>query len=244
MAQKHKFKLSSTPGTSYSDVEALFRDLKNRDPKIQHLWSHQADVIRAYHKIIENSDIAFELPTGSGKTLIGLLIAEWRRIILKQRAAYLCPTRQLAYQVGKQALEYGIKGVVLVGPQSQYPAAEFSEYASSNAIAITTYSSVFNINPRIDNPQTIIFDDAHAGENYVARMWSLLISRLDKRDLFDQTINLFSDELPDYLLSTLRDDDADPDQRQSVDLLPGPRLLKQKEKLVDLLDASTKETDL
>jgi hypothetical protein len=29
------------------DPESLFRDMKSRDPQIQHLWAHQADMLRA-----------------------------------------------------------------------------------------------------------------------------------------------------------------------------------------------------
>lgn len=42
------------------------------------LWLHQGDVIRAYAEHHQDTqDLALELPTGSGKTLPGLLIAEW-----------------------------------------------------------------------------------------------------------------------------------------------------------------------
>src|SRR5947209_5119306 len=102
-----KLKLSSPSGGKPDNPEALFRDLKSRSPQIQHLWSHQADILRAYHKEVGQKDVALELPTGTGKTLVGLLIAEWRRIALGERAVYLCPTRQLARQVGLRAIEYG-----------------------------------------------------------------------------------------------------------------------------------------
>jgi len=244
MTKKFPFKLSSTSSTTYPDAEALFRDLKNRDPKIQHLWSHQADILREYHKSLGETDIALELPTGAGKTLVALLIAEWRRLMLKQRVAYLCPTRQLAHQVGHKASEYGIKAHVLVGPQNQYHAGHFAEYASASAIAVTTYSGLFNTNPKIDRPETIVFDDAHAGENYIAKMWSLNISRSDSKTLFDQIVDLFGPELPDYLVGILKDDAADPYQRQSVEMLPTPRFLQKLQPLTDLLDATTQGTDL
>lgn len=244
MKKTFTFKLSNTTSTVYSDAEALFRDLKNRDQKIQHLWSHQADILREYHKGKNNSDIALELPTGAGKTLVGLLIAEWRRLTLKQRVAYLCPTRQLAHQVGNKAFEYGIKAHVLVGPQNHYPAGQFAEYSSASAIAITTYSGLFNTNPKIDLPETILFDDAHAGENYIAKMWSINISRSENKTLFDQVVDLYTSELPDYLISYLKDDSASPYQRQSVEMLPSPRFLQKLQPLTDLLDASTPGTDL
>lgn len=233
-----KFRLSSTSLTGIADAEVLFRDLKNRDPRIQHLWSHQADIIREYHKAIDHTDIALELPTGTGKTLVGLLIGEWRRLTLGERVVYLCPTRQLAHQVVTKAAEYGIKTHVFVGPQNQYAPAHFSAYASANAIAVTTYSGLFNTNPKIDNPETIILDDAHAGENYIARMWSISISRFEHRDLYDQVIDLYEDELPDYLIPDLLDDDASPYQKRNLDLLPGPRFARKIQGLTDLIDAS------
>jgi len=232
-----EFKLSGTSPTGIADAEVLFRDRKSRDPKIQHLWSHQADIIREYHKAIDHKDIALELPTGTGKTLVGLLIAEWRRLTLGERVVYLCPTRQLAHQVGTKAAEYGITAYVLVGPQSQYVPSHFSAYASAKAIAVTTYSGLFNTNPKIDNPETIILDDAHAGENYIAKMWSISISRFRHRDLYDQVVDLYTDELPDYLIPDLLDDDASLHQRRSLDLLPGPKFARKTQALTDLLDA-------
>jgi len=231
------FKLSDTPSTGIPDSEALFRDLKNRGPQVQHLWSHQADIIRDYHAAIDQKDIALELPSGTGKTLVGLLIAEWRRRTLGERVVYLCPTKQLAHQVGTKATEYGITAHVLVGPQKQYLQAHYSAYASANAIAVTTYSGLFNTNPRIDNPETIVLDDAHAGENYIADMWSVCISRSEHGDLHEQVVALYADELPNHLVTDLLDDDPSPYQRRNLDLLPGPNFGKKIQSLTDLLDA-------
>jgi len=244
MSGKFKFKLSTTASTDYLDAEALFRDLKDRGPQIQHLWSHQADIIREYHKNISNKDIALELPTGAGKTLVGLLIAEWRRISKKERVVYLCPTKQLVFQVQQKAKEYGIKADVLVGKQSDYPAGKFADYASGNTIAITTYSAIFNTNPKINDPETIIFDDAHAGENYIAKMWSLSISRKDHKDLYNKLIDLYSQELPDYLYSILNNDNPNPYQKQSIDLLPNPKFSLKFQALTELIDAHTENNEL
>ena len=232
------FKLSDSKDANIQDAETLFRDLKNRDPKIQHLWSHQADIIRTYHKVVNEKDIALELPTGTGKTLVGLLIAEWRRRELKERVLYLCPTRQLAYQVGTKASEYGINSSVLVGRQKDYLPASFSSYASANAIAITTYSGLFNTNPRFNNPETIIFDDAHAGDSYISGLWSLSISRYEHRDLYDQIVNLYIDEIPKYIIPDLLNDDPTPLQRQNLDMLPSPKFMSKVEAFVDLLNES------
>ena len=94
--------------------EALLSDLRNR--KIQGLLAHQADVLRDYLKsAVDAPDVAFQLPTGSGKTLVGMLVAEWRRRRFRQKVAYFCPTVQLAKQVVAQSRDYGIKAVALTG---------------------------------------------------------------------------------------------------------------------------------
>jgi len=68
------------------------------------LWSHQADQLRSYaEERRQTPDVALELPTGSGKTLVGLLISEWRRRTLGQRVVYACPTKQFARQVLNKA---------------------------------------------------------------------------------------------------------------------------------------------
>jgi len=72
------FKLPENKPICPDDPEALFRDLRKRT--IPGLLSHQADLLRSYIKVhTQHADIALQLPTGSGKTLVGLLIAEWRR---------------------------------------------------------------------------------------------------------------------------------------------------------------------
>lgn len=244
MSKGFKFKLSGTTPSVATDAETLFRDLNNRDPKIQHLWAHQADIIRSYHKQQDKVDIALELPTGAGKTLVGLLLAEWRRSALSQRIAYLCPTRQLAYQVGEKADQYGIKAHVLVGPKTEFPAGHISDYGSAEAIAITTYSGLFNSNPGISNPETIVLDDAHAGENYIASMWSVAISRRIHRELYDEIVDLFSSDIPDYLVSTLRDDNPSPIHKKSIELVPGPHIMAKEKALTELLDKRTDGTNL
>src|SRR5687767_9607086 len=156
-----KFKIPRTKPAKPSSPEELFRTLK-RSPKVPHLWAHQADILRAYVGHVAAPNIALELPTGAGKSLIGLLIAEFRRLVRDERIAYLCPTRQLAAQVQAQAAQYGISTVVLTGKQRDYDPADFAAYNSAAKVALTTYSGIFNTNPRLDNAECILLDDAHA----------------------------------------------------------------------------------
>ena len=107
MAFRRKRKVSPT----YDDPESLFRDRRNRT--VQGPLSHQSDILRRYQKeAFEKPNVALELPTGSGKTLVGLLIAEFRRVTKSERVLYLCPTKQLVLQVCEQSeRKYGITAV-------------------------------------------------------------------------------------------------------------------------------------
>jgi len=197
------FKKVRTNASQQVDIETLFKDLKNRSADIKGLLSYQADILREYSKYVEATDVSLELPTGSGKTLVGLLIAEWRRKILTQRILYLCPTKQLAYQVNKLSKEYDIETCVFVGSKKNYDTKELIRYRSSQSIAISTYSGLFNTSPGLHDPQTIILDDAHGGETYIGSMWSLNINRQSESALYSQIIELFEKDLPQNLIGII-----------------------------------------
>lgn len=243
MGKRSIFKTDFGATSRVTDPEALFRDLRGRSPEIKHLWSHQADLLRAYDRDFQKKkNVAIELPTGAGKTLVGLLLAEFRRQNYNERVAYLCPTRQLAQQVGTQAGKYGIKAHVFVGKQRDYSPAEFSDFQSSKAIAITTYSGVFNSNPRISDAQALILDDAHASENYIAGMWSVEIAKREDKDLYYSAINLLQEGLPVAFFADLIDDGKDERRKATyIDLVPGTYVRKYASGLRDLLDNGLKE---
>ena len=150
------FRKVNSSGNKPISPSLLFRDLR-RDSNIKFLWDHQGKMLEEYHaSYINTPNVALELPTGTGKTLVGLLIGEYQRRALNKRVVYLCPTRQLCHQVLRQARHYGIECSLLIGQQQNYDSAHFSRYQRADSIAITTYSGIFNSNPRIDDPEVII----------------------------------------------------------------------------------------
>jgi hypothetical protein len=184
------FKIPSSSEATAENPVLLFRDLK-RDPEVKFLWGHQEKVLDAYHaKHLETRDLAIELPTGTGKTLVGLLIGEFRRRSRQERVAFLCSTKQLCAQVHRLAQKYGIPTSLLTGHQADYDEADFYRYQQGKALAISSYSGLFNTNPRIDDPHVIICDDAHAAEGFISDMWTLRVKRDDHPDLFQRAFSL------------------------------------------------------
>jgi len=157
--------------------DGLLLDLPRR--KIPDSLRHQREVLRLYAKeFVDEPDVGLQLPTGSGKTLVGLLIGEWRRRRNKERVVYLCPTRQLINQVVEQADEkYGLSVLPFTGSQKTYASSPKAEYRNADGIAVTTYRSLFNTNPFFDDADLLILDDTHAAEDYVAGVWSVRIER-------------------------------------------------------------------
>ena len=227
-----------------SDPETLFRSLSRRLPHIQHLWAHQADVLRSwYSDYLDAPDLALELPTGTGKTLIGLLIGDFVRQTREERVAYLCPNRQLAHQVGTLASEYSIDARVLVGPQSSYDVNDFNAFEDSSAVAVTTYSAIFNTNPKINSANLLILDDAHASEDFIASLWNVDVNRDHERDLYFSLLDFFQSAIPGSQLWNLKDDTT-PDARAECSKIPSPIVQNRVVELRDFLDSVLSDSDL
>ncbi|MBW4494684.1 MAG: DEAD/DEAH box helicase [Oscillatoria princeps RMCB-10] len=232
------FKKTRHSHSSAEDPEALYRDYKNR--KVEGLLAHQADLLREYQKqALDSSDVALQLPTGSGKTLVGLLLGEWRLRRFNQRVVYLCPTRQLVNQVVEQSqLKYGIKANAFVGKQSEYSPANKAEYTNAETLAVTTYSGLFNTNSFFDNADIIILDDAHAAENYISKYWSILIER-DKTEhsvLFQALVSALRDIVSPAHYTRLLSKSPDMGDRQWVEKIPTPHLYSKLSEFTAILD--------
>jgi hypothetical protein len=210
----------------------LFRDLP-RDADVKFLWAHQDRVLEEYETRTGVTDLALELPTGTGKTLIGLLIAEWRRRHKHERALYVCPTRQLAHQVGAQAARYGINAKVCLQPDYD----GLPQWHGSDAVAISTYSALFNYNPKFTAPQTLILDDAHAADGYVSDHWTVTIDRDKLHTVYNQLVNLLTPELGVHTVGILTSATVpNHSDRTSVELLPLPMWWKYVDEIRDILD--------
>lgn len=224
--------------------EALFRDLRGRS--VQGLLSQQADMLRAYAASGgDKADVALQLPTGSGKTLVGLLIAEWRRRRLGERAIFLCPTRQLVNQVVENATrKYGIRVHGLAGPWKEFDPAHSAEYRTAEAVAVTTYSAVFNTNPFFGDPQTIVLDDAHAAENYISTMWSLRVPRTTQEALFRNFVTALRPAFSETDFQRVLSENPNHWDESWIETVPSTKILPIAPALEALLDEHCQDGEL
>lgn len=163
----------------------LFDELPRMPGSVPELWRQQGEILADYTRKYDNQpDVAIELPTGTGKTMVGLLISDWRRRKYRRPVLYACPTQQLVHQVAGAATREGIPAVALLGPHSKWPSAGESLYRGADSLGITTYSAIFNAAPKVGEPGTIVFDDAHAAEQYVAEAWSIQVDRFHHEEAY------------------------------------------------------------
>lgn len=226
--------------------DLLFRELTRR--KFPDVLPHQQDMMKRYaSEALDASDVALQLPTGSGKTLVGLLIAEWRRRKYGEKVVYLCPTRQLVHQAVEQAeSKYGLSVVGFTGSQRDYAPGDKAKYRQGDSIAITTYSSLFNTNPYFSDADIVIVDDAHAAENYVAKMWTLTVDRFEQSHAILHSVlaSILSTYLDPVSFTRMTGKWESPLDSSWVDKIPTPTVMNIHDELIEALDTYTEETEL
>ncbi|MFF3878045.1 DEAD/DEAH box helicase [Streptomyces sp. NPDC001978] len=210
-------KSSNTPPES---PETLYRDLPRSPDGVPGLWLHQGDLLRSYKAHhLDTDDLALELPTGTGKTLPGLLIAEWVRRTTNKRVAYACPTQQLARQVKLVAEREGISSSLLIGKYKSWPTQGEASYVAAQSVAVTTYSTVFNSSPKLEVPDLLIFDDAHAGEQYVAEAYSVLLKRWENLTAYVRVLEAVAPALDGMFVQRLLEEEPDPGAQKPIRLV-------------------------
>lgn len=218
MAFKDRSEATAIP----EDPEQLYRQLALVNVGPEELWPHQSEVLRSWHgDHRDKRDVAIELPTGAGKTLVGGLICEYQRRVGRKRAAYLCPTRQLARQAAQMLSEYSIPNVLLIGTAKRWSLADESRYRSADAVAVSVYSHVFNSKPGLDDAEVLLLDDAHAADNYVASPWSLEINRAGQPSTYADVVSVLAEALDPIVVDRLRSDVPD-GQYQNMIYLASP----------------------
>jgi hypothetical protein len=239
------FKKPTTQASVPDSPDRLFRDLPRR--KHASLYDHQGQVLRTYvSNAMKASDVALQLPTGSGKTLVGLLLAEWRRRKYRERVVYLCPTRQLVNQVAEEAsAKYGLSVEAFTGPVKRYTPEAKAAYVGGERVAVTTYSSLFNINPFFEDPEIIIVDDAHAAENYIASQWTMRISRFEEDDenLFKAVASVLKSVLSESNYTRLSGSWSSVDDATWVDKIPTHKLSDIADELRAAISENIAETE-
>jgi hypothetical protein len=171
-----------------SEVDFAQRLSALKSDQYRSLRPWQADALASYATQLDASDLAIELPTGYGKTLVALLIGDLA-LDRGMSVAYLTGTKQLAEQVLDQAKS--LKGLKIVRFSGKnYPPANLAAYNAAKAIGIMNYWTYFNTSPKVEPADLVIFDDAHLAEQPLAALFAIRVERDQSPALYEQMCNL------------------------------------------------------
>jgi hypothetical protein len=112
------------------------------------------------------------MPTGEGKTLVALLIADWS-LDQGRSVAYLTGTRHLAEQVKEEADRLGLETVRFAS--KQYGGAKLDDYHQARVVGVMNYWVYFNSRPVPQPADVVIFDDAHLAEQPLSSLQTLQV---------------------------------------------------------------------
>ena len=152
----------------------------------------------------DQKDIIVKLPTGQGKTLIGLLMLQSLINEGKGPAIYLCPNNYLVNQTVDQARSFGIE-TVQFPPDSTQPPREFR---NSEAILVANCKRLFNgksvFGVTGSSRETIclgsvVMDDAHKCLDIIRESFSIQIERENsegnRNPIYDELFTIFKESL-------------------------------------------------
>ncbi len=179
------------------DYQDFWNSIQRDVAKYEYYRAHQLKALEEYDQIQDSQqDVAICLPTGSGKTVIGLCLSRFSQLRRRQLVLYLSPYALLASQILQEAKGLGIPAVSLFGPWSDVPQASKDLYFAGEAIGIGTYSTLFNSNPRIEKPELLVLDDVHAAADFVRSPWIVSISQKDDPTLFRDLLDILREQVP------------------------------------------------
>lgn len=146
-----------------------------------------------YNDFRDQKDTIVKLPTGQGKTLIGLLILQSFLNENKGPVVYICPNNYLVKQTIQEAASFGIKAVEF-DTTNRIPLS----YLNSEAILVTTCQKIFNGKSQFGVEGTsdykhigaLVMDDAHKCLEIIRESFSIRINRF-KNDVESPIYNAF-----------------------------------------------------
>ena len=215
-------------------------------PRFQALRPAQERVLQTYiDNFQEIADVAVDLPTGAGKTLIALLIAEKRRQN-GEKVAILSANKTLARQILQESQDLGIPAVLMEGPGAGIPSFTKRSYQRYQSIGIMNYWVYFNQNPVIDPADLLIMDDAHLAEHCLHSLYSVEITRHHHLGIFESLVSELNERFPEY--SVLADAlDSSFGQSKPPELLSFIDQTLISARIAEIIDSSTvlkSDTDL
>lgn len=175
----------------------------NHEIGYEYLREVQATFLKEWWTNKEKQDIVGIVNTGSGKTLIGLLMLYSKMNEGVGPVVYLCPDTQLVEQVINEAKLHGIPVTQITKESSDSRQEIPMEFINSKAILVTTFEKMYNGhsifgvvgtgNRDIQEVGALLVDDAHTCIKKARKQSSFVIAKDHK--MYKDILGLFESDL-------------------------------------------------
>ena len=185
------------PSTKPKAIEPreIFMTLPSKDVSYGYPRDVQSEVWKKWFEKRNEKNIILKMNTGSGKTVVGLVMLQSCLNEGEGPAVYVVPDNYLVKQVINEANNLGIR--VTDNKEDYY-------YSNSKAILITSIQTIVNghsyFGMRNDGSNypigSIIIDDVHACMDKIVSQFMIKIGV--ESEVYDEIINIFGAYLKDY----------------------------------------------
>lgn len=188
-------KLNSNTKTKAIEPREIFMTLPSKALGYGYPRDVQSEVWKKWYEIRDEKNVILKMNTGSGKTVVGLMILQSCLNEGKGPAIFAVPDTFLVKQVLDEARRLGIQAT---DNKDDYG------YSNSKAILVTTIQSVVNGRSVFGMRQygnnypicSIIIDDVHACMDKINSQFMIRLE--SSTPVYDEFISLFKETLKDY----------------------------------------------
>ena len=187
-------RLSGTTKPLNIEPRDIFMALPQREKGYEYPRDVQTEVWEKWSKARSQKDCIIKMNTGSGKTVVGLLILQSCLNEGKGPAIYVVPDNYLVSQVCSEARKIG---VTVTDNRDDYMYTEKKAILVTNIYNIINGRSVFGMRQSSNYPiGSILFDDVHACIDTITDSFSIRIPA--DHELYGKLVKLFETQWKDY----------------------------------------------
>lgn len=186
-------KIGSNTNQSKIEPRDIFMSLPSRKKEYQYPRDVQSEVWKKWFDLRNSKNCIIKMNTGSGKTVVGLIILKSCLNEGKGPAVYVVPDNYLVEQVCEEANNIGIK---VTKDENDADFKRREAILIINIKKLINGKSIFGMR-QINNINigSIIIDDVHACLSIMDSQYTILIPNEDNDILYSSFIKLFSESM-------------------------------------------------
>ena len=188
-------KLSANSSKKQIEPREIFMGLPQKDGRYEYPRDVQSEVWKKWFAVRDKKNCIIKMNTGSGKTVVGLLVLQSCLNEGKGPAVYVVPDRYLVSQVCDQAQKLGIN---VTEDRDDFLYSENKSILVIPIQSLINGHSVFGMRSAGRNYPigSVLVDDVHTCLDKINQQYSIRIP--DDHDLYDEIISLFAERWKNY----------------------------------------------